>query len=41
MGRVSAMGFDRGARGAEAFDHWSASEAGIDRKLEEAGAFTN
>nr|WP_305889077.1 polysaccharide deacetylase family protein [Parvularcula maris] len=39
MGRIAAMAYDRGARGAESFDHWSASEAGIDQKLEEAGAF--
>jgi peptidoglycan/xylan/chitin deacetylase (PgdA/CDA1 family) len=41
MGRISAIAHDQGARGREAFDHWSASEAGIDRKLEEAKAFGN
>lgn len=39
MGRVSALAADRGATGAEVFDHWSADEAGIDARLEEAGAF--
>ena len=39
MGRVAALGYDQGLRGAETFDHWSADEAGIDTKLEEFGAF--
>ena len=39
MGRVSALAYDNGARGADVFDHWSASKAGIDQRLEERGAF--
>ncbi|MEE4211759.1 MAG: polysaccharide deacetylase family protein [Parvularcula sp.] len=39
MGRIAALAFDQGARGADAFDHWSASDVGIDTRLEQAGAF--
>lgn len=38
MGRVAALAYDKGGRGAEAFDHWSADEAGIDAWLMESGA---
>ena len=38
MGRVAALSWEAGARGAEAFDHWSASEAGIDARLAAEGA---
>jgi len=37
MGRISALAFDGGARGAEVFDHWSADEQGIDDKLTSLG----
>jgi len=38
MGRVASLAQEAGARGAEVFDHWSASETGIDARLEAAGA---
>ncbi|AKM06772.1 polysaccharide deacetylase [Pelagerythrobacter marensis] len=38
MGRVATLALGAGARGAEAFDHWSASEEAIDRRLTETGA---
>lgn len=38
MGRVASLAQEAGARGAEAFDHWSASESGIDARLKAAGA---
>lgn len=38
MGRVSALAYDRGARGSETFDHWSSDEKGIDNRLGELGA---
>ncbi|GGY36605.1 polysaccharide deacetylase family protein [Parvularcula lutaonensis] len=41
MGRVAALAADRGASGAEVFDHWSADEAAIDAKLEERGVFSD
>lgn len=41
MGRVASLAFAAGARGAEAFDHWSASEEGIDKRMAEAGAIRN
>jgi len=40
MGRVSALAADSGLRGKEVFDHWSASEAGIEQKIAESGAFS-
>ena len=39
MGRVAAIAHDGGARGAEVFDHWSASREGIEARTEAAGAF--
>ncbi|NNU15521.1 polysaccharide deacetylase family protein [Parvularcula sp. ZS-1/3] len=38
MGRVSALAYERGARGSETFDHWSADEDGINNRLAELGA---
>ena len=38
MGRVAALAWEAGARGAGTFDHWSASEGGIDDRLAAEGA---
>lgn len=38
MGRVAALAWESGARGGAVFDHWSASEDGIDRRLADEGA---
>jgi len=38
MGRVSALAYDKGARGADTFDHWSASRKGIEERLATSGA---
>lgn len=40
MGRVAALAWEKGARGADAFDHWSSSEAGIEERLASEGVFT-
>ncbi|MEO1482219.1 MAG: polysaccharide deacetylase family protein [Myxococcota bacterium] len=40
-GHVAALAFDKGARGAEALDHWSSTRAAIDAKLSEAKAFSS
>lgn len=40
MGRVAALAWERGARGEGAFDHWSASESGIEERLASEGAVT-
>ena len=37
-GRVAALAWEAGARGPETFDHWSASEDGIDARLAAEGA---
>ncbi|MFN3213485.1 MAG: polysaccharide deacetylase family protein [Henriciella sp.] len=39
-GRVAALAADAGMRGREVFDHWSASELGIEEKVAAYGAFT-
>ncbi|MEM9840656.1 MAG: polysaccharide deacetylase family protein [Pseudomonadota bacterium] len=36
-GRVAALAWEAGARGAETFDHWSASEDGINQRLADEG----
>ena len=38
IGRVASLSWEAGARGAKAFDHWSASEDGIDEQLMAEGA---
>lgn len=38
-GRISALAADAGLQGREVFDHWSASEQGIEAKVAEYGAF--
>ena len=37
-GRVAALSWEAGARGPEAFDHWSASKEGLDERLAREGA---
>jgi len=39
MGRVAALAADKGLRGADVFDHWSASENGIAEKADQFGVF--
>jgi peptidoglycan/xylan/chitin deacetylase (PgdA/CDA1 family) len=39
-GRIAALAADAGLRGREVFDHWSASELGIEEKVAAYGAFT-
>lgn len=41
MGRIAALARDAGWSGSEAFDHWSASEAGIEARLDAEGVFTD
>jgi len=40
-GRIAALARDTGLSGPEAFDHWSASEAGIEARLTANGVFTD
>lgn len=40
-GRVAAIAHDQGKRGAEYFDHWSSTAEGIEKRLEEAGVFSD
>mgnify|MGYP000719427196 CR=1 FL=1 len=39
MGRISALAADAGLKGAEVYDHWSASQKGIEDKVENAAVF--
>lgn len=41
MGRVAALASDAGRSGAEYFDHWSTSEAGIEARLAQDGVFSD
>lgn len=41
MGRIAAIARDAGLSGAETFDHWSASEAGIESRMDVAGVFSD
>lgn len=41
MGRVAAMARDAGRSGADYFDHWSASESGIEARLKADGVFSD
>ena len=40
MGRVAALAWEKGARVADTFDHWSASETGIEERLASEDVFT-
>lgn len=39
MGRIGALAMDAGMRGSDVFDHWSASEDGIEAKVKAAAVF--
>lgn len=41
MGRIAALAQDAGRSGSEYFDHWSASEGGIDARLRADAVFTD
>lgn len=41
MGRIAAIARDQGRSGADYFDHWSVSEAGIESRLAADGVFTD
>ena len=41
MGRIAALAYDGGARGEAFYEHWSASEEGIEERLQAAGAFAD
>lgn len=40
MGRIAALARDAGTVGADSFDHWSASESGIEARLTKDAVFT-
>lgn len=40
MGRIAALAADAGYKGADVFDHWSVSEAGIEARLAQDKVFT-